>query len=50
MIPVEISLDGDTNSRELKPGMNASVYIHRSASLSTATNNTKQQAAGKTGQ
>ena len=50
MIPVEISLDGDTNNRELKPGMNASVYIHRSASLGTATKNKKQQAAGKTSQ
>jgi multidrug resistance efflux pump len=50
MIPVEISLDGDNNSRELKPGMNASVYIQRSSSLSAATNKAKQQAAGKAGQ
>lgn len=47
MIPVEISLDGDTNSRELKPGMNASVYIHRSSTLRAATNNAKPQAVGK---
>jgi len=47
MIPVEISLDGNTNSRELKPGMNASVYIHRSSTLSAATNNAKPQAVGK---
>jgi membrane fusion protein, multidrug efflux system len=30
MIPVEISLDGDSNNRDLKPGMNAWVYIKRS--------------------
>ena len=47
MIPVEISLDGESNNRDLKPGMNASVYIQRSASLSAATTNSKQQAAGK---
>jgi hypothetical protein len=27
---VEISLDGDSNNRALKPGMNAWVYIKRS--------------------
>ncbi len=47
MIPVEISLDGNNGNRELKPGMNASVYIRRSSSLSTATNDSKAQAAGK---
>lgn len=49
MIPVEISLDGDTNNRELKPGMNASVYIQRSSSLSAATNNAKKQTGAKGG-
>src|SRR5262245_14682646 len=49
MIPVEISLDGDANNRDLKPGMNASVYIRRSSPLRAATSNTKQQAAGKSG-
>jgi multidrug resistance efflux pump len=29
MIPVEISLDGHSNNRDLKPGMNAVVYIQR---------------------
>jgi membrane fusion protein (multidrug efflux system) len=47
MIPVEISLDGESNNRDLKPGMNASVYIQRSATLSAATNNAKQRAEGK---
>ena len=49
MIPVEISLDGDNNNRDLKPGMNASVYIQRGSSLSAATNNAKAQAGGKAG-
>lgn len=47
MIPVEISLDGDSNNRELKPGMNASVYIKRNTALVAAANNTKQQARGQ---
>jgi membrane fusion protein (multidrug efflux system) len=47
MIPVEISLDGESNNRDLKPGMNASVYIQRSAPLSAATTNAKQQTTGK---
>jgi len=50
MIPVEISLDGDTHNRDLKPGMNASVYIQRRSSFSAATNNAKPQASGKAGQ
>ncbi len=29
VIPVEISLDGQSNNRDLKPGMNAIVYIER---------------------
>jgi multidrug resistance efflux pump len=33
MIPVEIALDGDSNNRELKPGMNAWVYITRTSVL-----------------
>ncbi|MGH7888390.1 MAG: HlyD family secretion protein [Candidatus Binatia bacterium] len=49
MIAVEISLDGDNNNRNLKPGMNASVYIQRNASLSATTNNAKPQAGGKGG-
>jgi membrane fusion protein (multidrug efflux system) len=36
MIPVEISLDGDSNNRDLKPGMNAWVYIKRSAAIATS--------------
>jgi multidrug resistance efflux pump len=47
MIPVEISLDGESNNRDLKPGMNASVYIQRSATLSAATDNAKKRAEGK---
>ena len=47
MIPVEISLDGNNRNRELKPGMNASVYIRRSSSLSAAANDSKAQARGK---
>jgi len=47
MIPVEVSLDGDSNNRELKPGMNASVYIKRNTALVAAANNTKQQARGQ---
>jgi membrane fusion protein, multidrug efflux system len=49
MIPVEISLDGDTNNRDLKPGMDASVYIHRSSSLSAVTKNATPQAGRKGG-
>ena len=33
MIPVEISLDGNSNNRDLKPGMNAWVYIKRTSAL-----------------
>ncbi|MGH7846368.1 MAG: HlyD family secretion protein [Candidatus Binatia bacterium] len=33
VIPVEISLDGNSNNRELKPGMNAWVYIKRNSAL-----------------
>jgi len=47
LIPVEISLDGESNNRDLKPGMNASVYIQRSATLSAATDNAKKRAEGK---
>jgi multidrug resistance efflux pump len=46
MIPVEISLDGDSNNRELKPGMNAWVYIRRSAAVDE-NNGSKQQARGQ---
>jgi multidrug resistance efflux pump len=46
MIPVEISLDGDSNNRELKPGMNAWVYIRRSAAMD-GSNGSKQQARGQ---
>ena len=42
MIPVEISLEGDSNNRELKPGMNASVYIRRNTALVAASSNVKQ--------
>ncbi len=49
MIPVEISIDGDTNNRELKPGMNASVYIQRSSSHAAATNNAKPPSGGEAG-
>jgi membrane fusion protein, multidrug efflux system len=45
MIPVEISLDGDSNNRDLKPGMNAWVYIKRTSALAE-NNGTKQQARG----
>jgi membrane fusion protein, multidrug efflux system len=41
MIPVEISLDGDSNNRALKPGMNAWVYIRRSRE---GVHSAKQQA------
>jgi len=47
MIPVEISLDGDSNNRELKPGMNAAVYIKRNTALVAAANNSKQSARGQ---
>ena len=43
MIPVEISLDGDSNNRDLKPGMNAWVYIKRTSALAEA-NGVKPQA------
>jgi membrane fusion protein, multidrug efflux system len=46
MIPVEISLDGDSNNRDLKPGMNAWVYIKRSSALEE-NNRGKHQAAGQ---
>jgi membrane fusion protein, multidrug efflux system len=46
MIPVEISLDGDSNNRDLKPGMNAWVYIRRSSAV-PAANGGKQQAEGQ---
>jgi membrane fusion protein (multidrug efflux system) len=42
MIPVEISLEGESNNRELKPGMNASVYIRRNTALVAASSNVKQ--------
>jgi multidrug resistance efflux pump len=45
MIPVEISLDGDSNNRDLKPGMNAWVYIKRTSALE-ANSGAKQQARG----
>jgi membrane fusion protein (multidrug efflux system) len=45
MIPVEISLDGDSNNRDLKPGMNAWVYIKRTSALAE-NNGAKQQARG----
>jgi membrane fusion protein, multidrug efflux system len=45
MIPVDISLDGDSNNRDLKPGMNAWVYIKRSSGL--AENNGAKQARGR---
>jgi multidrug resistance efflux pump len=45
MIPVEISLDGDSNNRDLKPGMNAWVYIKRTSALAV-NNGGKQQARG----
>jgi multidrug resistance efflux pump len=43
MIPVEISLDGDSNNRELKPGMNAWVYIKRRSALEES-HSAKEQA------
>jgi membrane fusion protein, multidrug efflux system len=43
MIPVEISLDGESNNRDLKPGMNAWVYITRTSALD-AKSIAKQQA------
>jgi len=33
VIPVEISLDGHSNNRDLKPGMNVVVYIKRTGSI-----------------
>jgi multidrug resistance efflux pump len=45
MIPVEISLDGESSNRDLKPGMNAWVYIRRTSALA-ANNGAKQQARG----
>ena len=44
MIPVEISLDGDSNNRDLKPGMNAWVYIKRTSALDE---NARRQARGQ---
>jgi membrane fusion protein, multidrug efflux system len=49
MIPVEISLDGESNNRDLKPGMNAYVYIQRNGTLSAATKSVKQPTASKSG-
>jgi membrane fusion protein, multidrug efflux system len=46
MIPVEISLDGDSNNRDLKPGMNAWVYITRTSALQE---NARRQARGQAG-
>jgi multidrug resistance efflux pump len=43
MIPVEISLDGDSNNRDLKPGMNAWVYIKRRSALEES-HSAKEQA------
>ncbi|HWP60346.1 MAG TPA: HlyD family secretion protein [Candidatus Acidoferrales bacterium] len=37
VIPVEISLDGNSNNRDLKPGMNAWVYIRRNSALEADT-------------
>ena len=45
MIPVEISLDGDSNNRDLKPGMNAWVYIQRTSTLA-AGNGPKEPQQG----
>ena len=50
MIPVEISLEGDSNNRELKPGMNASVYIRRNTALVAASSNVKQHERGQSRQ
>jgi len=50
MIPVEISLEGDSNNRELKPGMNASVYIRRNTALVAASSNVKQNERGQSRQ
>lgn len=50
MIPVEISLEGDSNNRELRPGMNASVYIRRNTALVAAANNAKQSERGQSRQ
>lgn len=47
MIPVEISLDGDSDNRDLKPGMNASVYIQRNATFSAATKDSKAYSKSK---
>jgi membrane fusion protein (multidrug efflux system) len=47
MIPVEISLDGDSNNRDLKPGMNAWVYIKRTSALQE---NARRQARSQGGQ
>jgi|GEM_PF-495480 len=49
MIPVEISLDGDSNNRALKPGMNAYVYIQRNGAVSAADKDAKERGAVKTG-
>ena len=49
MIPVEISLDGESNNRDLKPGMNAYVYIQRNGNLSAATKSVRQPTTSKTG-
>jgi membrane fusion protein, multidrug efflux system len=46
MIPVEISLDADSNNRDLKPGMNAWVYIKRTSAIEE-NNGAKQQARGR---
>jgi membrane fusion protein (multidrug efflux system) len=45
MIPVEISLDGNSNNRDLKPGMNAWVYIKRNSAL-PGNNGTPQATEG----
>ena len=50
MIPVEISLEGDSNNRELRPGMNASVYIRRNTALVAASSNVKQHERGQSRQ
>ncbi len=42
MVPVVISLDGNSNNRELKPGMNAWVYIKRNAALQANIGGRKQ--------
>jgi membrane fusion protein (multidrug efflux system) len=44
VIPVEISLDGHSNNRALKPGMNAVVYIERNGTHEKTAATTHQDA------